>query len=57
MINTLLIPELREMLANKNLDELSGFCVAMHPSRTAMFMEGLEDEEVWHTSVVTVNWI
>ena len=47
MINTLFLPELREMLSEKNLEELSGFCVALHPSRTAMFMEGLEDEEVW----------
>ncbi|MDB4766979.1 magnesium transporter, partial [bacterium] len=47
MINTLFIPELREMLSDQNLEELSGFCVALHPSRTAMFMEGLEDDEVW----------
>lgn len=47
MINTLFIPELREMLSDQNVEELSGFCVALHPSRTAMFMEGLEDDEVW----------
>ena len=47
MINTLFIPELREMLTTQNQEELSGFCVALHPSRTAMFMEGLEDDEVW----------
>jgi magnesium transporter len=47
MINTLFLPELREMLAEQNLEELAGFCVALHPSRTAMFMEGLSDDEVW----------
>jgi len=47
MINSLFLPELREMLTDQNLEELSGFCVALHPSRTAMFMEGLEDDEVW----------
>ena len=47
MINTLFLPELREMLADQNTAELAGFCVALHPSRTAMFMEGLKDEEVW----------
>ncbi len=47
MINTLFLPELREMLADNNVAELSDFCVAMHPSRTASFMEGLSDDEVW----------
>jgi len=47
MINTLFLPELREMLADNNVDELSGFCMAMHPSRTASFMEGLSDDEIW----------
>ena len=47
MINTLFLPELREMLADNNVDELSGFCTAMHPSRTASFMEGLSDDEIW----------
>lgn len=47
MINTLFLPELREMLADQNLEELAGFCNALHPSRTAMFMEGLEDDDVW----------
>ena len=47
MINTLFLPELREMLADNNVDELSGFCTALHPSRTASFMEGLSDDEIW----------
>ena len=47
MINTLFLPELREMLADDNVAELSDFCVAMHPSRTAAFMEGLSDDEIW----------
>lgn len=55
MINTLFLPELREMLADQNLEELSGFCVALHPSRTAMFMEGLKDDEVWEVLTHTDN--
>lgn len=35
------------MLSDGNAEELSGFCVALHPSRTAAFMEGLTDDEVW----------
>ena len=49
MINTLFLPELREMLADNNVAELSDFCVAMHPSRTASFMEGLSDDAVSYT--------
>ena len=47
MINTLYIPELREMLAEKNMAELGEFCTALHPARTAEFMEGLTAEEAW----------
>lgn len=47
MINTLYLPELREMLADKNSDELGEFCVALHPARTAEFMEGLSADETW----------
>ncbi len=47
MVNTLLLPELREMLADGNSAELEEFCSAMNASRTAEFMEGLSDDEAW----------
>lgn len=47
MINTLFLPELREMLADNNAGELREFCTALHPARTAEFMEGLSTHEVW----------
>ena len=47
VINTLYLPELREMLSEQNAEELREFCVALHPARTAEFMEGLTPEETW----------
>jgi magnesium transporter len=47
MVNTLFLPELREMLAENNTFELREFCTALHPARTAEFMEGLEPDEAW----------
>ena len=47
MINTLYLPELREMLAENNVAELAEFCTALHPARTAEFMEGLDPAESW----------
>lgn len=47
MINTLYLPELREMLAENNAAELREFCTALHPARTAEFMEGLTAAETW----------
>ena len=47
MTNTLYLPELREMLADKNAAELEAFCTALHPARTAEFMEGLDPSEEW----------
>jgi len=47
MINTLYLPELREMLAENNEAELREFCTALHPARTAEFMEGLNSDEIW----------
>jgi len=47
MPNTLYLPELREMLATNNTAELQEFCTALHPARTADFMEGLTGEEAW----------
>jgi magnesium transporter len=48
MVNTLFLPELREMLVDANADELKEFCTALNAGRTAEFMEGLTDEEAWH---------
>lgn len=47
MINTLYLPELREMLAENNSDGLRDFCGAIHPARAAEFMTGLSNEETW----------
>jgi magnesium transporter len=47
MINTLYLPELREMLAEHSEGELREFCTALHPARTAEFMEGLTASEAW----------
>lgn len=47
MVNTLFLPELREMLAEQNEAELREFCTALHPARTAEFMEGLDLNEAW----------
>jgi magnesium transporter len=47
MINTLYLPELREMLELSDNDSLREFCTALHPARTAEFMEGLTAAESW----------
>lgn len=47
MINTLYLPELREMLAEGDSEGLREFCSALHPARAAEFMEGLSAEESW----------
>jgi magnesium transporter len=47
MINTLLLPELREMLEARDAAGLAEFCDAMHPARAAEFMEGLTAVETW----------
>ncbi|REJ69726.1 MAG: magnesium transporter [Planctomycetota bacterium] len=47
MRNTLYLPELREMLAEGDAAGLGEFCTAIHPARTAEFMEGLDAAEVW----------
>jgi magnesium transporter len=47
MVNTLYLPELREMIAEENTEELREFCTALHPAQTAEFMEGLTAEETW----------
>ncbi len=47
MTNTLYLPELREMLAENNVADMHEFSVALHPARTAEFMEGLTAAESW----------
>jgi len=47
MVNTLFLPELREMLAENNTAELTEFCVTLNAGRTAEFMEGLENAHLW----------
>ncbi len=47
MINTLYLPEIREALAENNIVELREFLIALHPSRTVEFMEGLRADEAW----------
>ena len=47
MINTLYLPELREMLTTNDEEELREFCTALHPSRIADFMDGLSAAESW----------
>jgi len=47
MTNTLYLPELRQMLAENNVAEMEEFCTALHPARTAEFMEGLTPQESW----------
>ena len=47
MVNTLFLPEIREMLAEDNQQELREFCSAIHPAGTAEFMGGLTPDETW----------
>lgn len=47
MINTLYLPELREMLQDRDEPGLREFCTALHPARTAEYMEGLQPDEAW----------
>ncbi len=46
-MNTLFLPELREMLVENNAHDLQEFCTALNPARTAEFMEGLDPAESW----------
>ncbi|MGI9429337.1 MAG: magnesium transporter [Bythopirellula sp.] len=53
MINTLYLPELREMLTADDSVGLQEFCTALHPGRTAEFMEGLTAAESWSVLLAT----
>jgi len=45
--NPIYLPELREMLAENNVDEMRVFCHALHPLHTAELMDGLEPAQIW----------
>ena len=45
--NSLLLPELRQMLAENNVEEMKVFCSALHPASTADFLLGLSPSEIW----------
>ena len=47
MINTLYLPELREMLAENDSVGLRDFCEALNPVRAAEFMSGLDSAQTW----------
>lgn len=47
MLNTLFLPEIREMLAEGDQDGLRQVCSAIHPASTAEFMQGLSATEAW----------
>lgn len=47
MLNTLYLPEIREMLAHNDAAGLEDFCNTLHPAATAEYMEGLSAEEAW----------
>ncbi len=57
MINTLYLPELREMLNENDGAELREFCTAIHPARTAEFMEGLTAGESWQVMRHAPPWL
>ena len=57
MINTLYLPELREMLNENDSAELREFCTALHPARTAEFMEGLTAGESWQVMRHAPPWL
>ncbi len=46
-MNTLFLPEIREMLETNDQVGLAEFCTALHPGRTAEYMDGLDPQESW----------
>jgi len=44
---TLLVPELRELLKSDDLDTLRRFCRQAHPESVAELLSGLETPEIW----------
>lgn len=47
MKQTLLVPELRELLAAGQSEALHRFCTEGHPATVAELMSGLESAETW----------
>ncbi len=47
MVNPLLAPELRELLAEKNYRALCDFCQSFHPAQVAEFLSALTPQEIW----------
>ena len=47
MLNTLFLPEIREMLAENKQDELREICGAIHPAAIADLMGDLTADEAW----------
>ncbi|MGM0486305.1 MAG: magnesium transporter [Planctomycetota bacterium] len=47
MANTLYLPELREMLRDHDEAGMHEFCTALHPARTADYMQALDPDEAW----------
>ena len=47
MYGQLLLPDLRMMLLDEDLDGLREFCDALHPAATAEVLESLNSTEVW----------
>ena len=45
--NPLLLPELRQMIASNDAEEMRVFCSALHPASTAEFLSSLEAGEIW----------
>ncbi len=43
----LLVPELRELLENKDFDGLKDFCQSVHPALVAEFLSALTSREAW----------
>ena len=52
-MNTLFLPEIREMLQTNDLQGLAEFCTTLHPGRTAEYMEGLDSQESWNVLQAT----
>lgn len=47
MVNTLVLPELRELLEENDAETLSEVMAEMHPASVAEFSEGLSVDETW----------
>jgi len=46
MINTLLAPELRELIKEKKYEDIANFCATVHPALVAEFISALTPEEI-----------